>query len=122
MHEVAEARPGALPHLVLSAARLSEVRHGTQLGVDWSPAEPASVQVDDGLLGVGLVLELDVDVPHQMITEVVTHVHLLYLAVLVLALDEDLLEEVVVMFLKKVRVGFHFRALHSIIREEEECS
>ena len=57
-----------------------------------------------------------------MVTEVVADVHLLYLAVLVLRLNEHVLEEVVVMFLKKVRVGFHFRALHSIIREEEECS
>ena len=57
-----------------------------------------------------------------MVTEVVADVHLLYLAVLVLRLNEHVLEEVVVMFLKKVRVGFHFRALHSIIREEEGCS
>ena len=45
MHEVAEARPGALPHLVLPAARLPKVRHRGELGVYRPAAEPAVVQV-----------------------------------------------------------------------------
>jgi hypothetical protein len=40
---------------------------------------PAVVEVGDGLLGVLLPLELDEDVPHQVVTQVVAHVHLLHL-------------------------------------------
>ena len=43
--------------------------------------------------------DLDVDVSDEVVTEVVANVHLLYLAVLVLCLDEHVLKEVVVMFL-----------------------
>ena len=40
---------------------------------------PAVVEVGDSLLGVLLPLELDEDVPHQVVTQVVAHVHLLHL-------------------------------------------
>ena len=44
---------------------------------------------------------LYVDIPYEMVSEVVADVHLLDLAVLVLGLHEDVLEEVVVMLLDK---------------------
>jgi hypothetical protein len=40
---------------------------------------PAVVKIGDGLLGVLLPLELYEDVPHQVVTQVVAHVHLLHL-------------------------------------------
>ena len=83
----------------IPAAGLPEVRHRTKLGVDRPPAEPAIVEVLHRGLRRRLVLELDVDVPHQVIAQVVAHVHLLDLAVGVLALAENLLEEVVVVLL-----------------------
>ena len=99
VHEVAEAGPGALSGLVLPAAGLPEVCHGRQLRVDGPATEPTVVEVVDGLLGVILLLELDVHVAHQVVPEVVAHVHLLDLSVFVLALHEDVLEEVVVVVL-----------------------
>ena len=99
VHKIAEPCPGALPHLVLAAARLAEVCHGAQLRVDGPAAEPAPVQVNDSLLCVRLVLKLDVDVAHKMVAQIVTDIHLLNLAILVLALYEHLLKEVVVVFL-----------------------
>ena len=42
-------------------------------------SSPAVVEVSDGLLGVLLPLELDKDVAHQVVTQVVAHVHLLHL-------------------------------------------
>jgi len=99
VHEVAEAGPGALPGLVLPAAGLPEVRHRRQLSVDRPSAKPSVVEVVDPLLCVLLALELDVDVAHQMVSQVVAHIHLLNLSVFVLALDKDVLEEVVVVLL-----------------------
>ena len=43
VHEVAEARPGAFPGLVLAAARLTEVSHRGQLSVDRATSKPAVV-------------------------------------------------------------------------------
>ena len=43
--------------------------------------EPAVIEVVGGLLGVLLLLELDVDIPHQVVAEVVAHVHLLNLGI-----------------------------------------
>jgi hypothetical protein len=88
----------------LTATRLAEVGHGGQLGIDGPPAEPTVVQVVDGLLGVLLLLELDVDVAHEVVAQVVAHVHLLHLAVLVLAINEDILKEVVIMLLQEIHL------------------
>ena len=52
MHEVAEARSGALAGLVLATARLAEVRHRGQLGVYWPASKPTVVEVTAGFLGV----------------------------------------------------------------------
>ena len=99
MHKVAESGPGALAHLVLSAAGLAKVRNGAQLGIDGPPAKPAIVEVLNGLFRILFTPELNVDVADEVIAEVVANVHLLNVAVLVLTLDEAVLEEVVVVFL-----------------------
>ena len=104
VHEVAEARAGALSHLVLAAAGLPEVGDGGELGVDRPSAEPAVVELLDRLLRVLLLSELDVDVADEMVAEVVADVHLFDLSVLVLGLNEHVLEEVVVMFLGEKKI------------------
>lgn len=58
MHEIAEATPSALAHLILAAAGLTEVRDGRQLGVHRPPAEPAIVQVVHRLFSVFLATKL----------------------------------------------------------------
>lgn len=111
MHEVAESGACALAHLVLATTRLPEVSHGREFRVDRSSAEPAVVQVLGRLVRVLLAPELDVDVAHEMVAQVVAHIHLLYLAVLVLQLDKDVLEEVVVVLLHLLvrYVGDHWK-------------
>lgn len=48
----------ALPHLVLTAAGLSEVSHRGELGMDGLPVEPAIVQVNHSLLCILFTAEL----------------------------------------------------------------
>ena len=104
VHEVAKSRPGAFAHLVLAAASFSEVGDGAQLRVDGASSEPAVVQVFDGAFGVLFSSELDVDVTHQMIAQVVTDVHLLDFPVLFFGFNEAILEKVVIMFLEKQKI------------------
>ena len=87
---------------ILPATRLSEVRDWSELCVYRTPPEPAVVEVLDRLVRILLLLELDVDVADEVIAEVVAHVHLLDGPVLVLALHEHVLEEVVVVFLQRM--------------------
>ena len=121
MHEITEARPRAFSGLVLSelqpsvdkyrteghhpslpAASFSEVGDWCELGVDGPPTEPTVVQILHGLVGVLLLLELDVDIADQMISQVVTDVHLLHWAVFVLTFYEHVFEEVIIMFLQRI--------------------
>ena len=99
MHEVAKPRADALPHFVLAAARFPEVSDGRELGINGPSAEPAVVQVFDSTLCVLFSPKLDVDVAHQVVTQVVTHVHLFHLPVFVLGLQKTVFEEIVVVFL-----------------------
>jgi len=99
MHKVAESRPGAFSSLVLPAASLAEIGDGGQLSIDRSSSKPSIVEVVDGLVGILLPLELDVDVADQVVSQIVAHIHLLNLSVFVLAFDEDIFEEVVVVLL-----------------------
>ena len=52
MHEVAEARSGALPSLVLTTTGLAEVCHGGQLSVYRPSSKPTIVEVTAGFLSV----------------------------------------------------------------------
>ena len=45
------------------------------------------------------LLKLDVHIPDQMVSQIVADVHLLHLSILVLALHEDVLEEVIIVLL-----------------------
>ena len=84
------------------AARMPKVGHWSQLCVYRPSPEPAVVEVLDGFVGVLLLLELDINVPDEVVPEVVADVHLLHGPVLVLALHEDVFKEVVVMFLQRI--------------------
>lgn len=99
VHEVAEATPRALPHLVLAAAGFSEVGHRGELGVDWLAVKPAVVQVNHSLFRIFFTAKLDIHVPHEVVSEVVTDIHLLHLPVLLLHFCENLLKELIIMFL-----------------------
>lgn len=113
MHEIAEAGAGAFAHLVLSTASFAEVGDWRQLGVDRSATKPAIVEVAGCLFGVRLMTKLYVNIAHQMVAQVVAHVHLLDLAVLVLALHEHILEEIVVVLLHLLvgDIGHQMRAI-----------
>ena len=99
MHKVTKARSRAFPSFILSTACLPKVRYRTKFSIDGSASKPAAIEVGHSLIRVRLVLKLAVDVAHEVIPEVVAHVRLLNPSVLVLALDEHLLEEVVVVLL-----------------------
>lgn len=85
----------ALAHLILSAARLAEVAHWRQFGIHGRVIEPSLVEVLDRLRCVLFASEFHVHIADHVLAKIVAHVHLLYLAVLVLQLAEDLLEEIV---------------------------
>lgn len=97
--KVAESSLAALPHLKLSAAGLSEVSDRTEVTVDGAEHIPPVVEILSGLHSILLATELDVHVPSQVVALVVTHAHLLNLAILVLALKEHVLKEVLKLLL-----------------------
>ena len=49
MHEITEARPSALSHLILPTARFPEVCDWAQLCIDRSTTKPPAVEVCHGL-------------------------------------------------------------------------
>jgi hypothetical protein len=99
MHEIAEASSRAFSQFVLSAAGFSEVSNRRQFCVDWNMVEPAVVQVFHAICRVFFKTELDIHISDEMITEVITYVHLLDLAVFVFALYKHVFEELVKVFL-----------------------
>ena len=92
MHEVAEAAPVARVLLVLPAGGLPEVRHGAELHHDGPPVVVAPHQRRRRLASGLLLLELDVDVAHQVVRLVVTYVQVLNLPKLVQLLKDVLIE------------------------------
>ena len=99
MPKVAEASLATLSHLKLAAAGLSEISNRTEVTVDGAEHVPAVVEVLGRLHRVLLATELDIHVSPQMVTLVVTHAHLLYLAILVLTLKEHILKEILKLLL-----------------------
>lgn len=114
MHEVTEAATCAFSHLILSAAGLPEVCDGRQLGVNGPGIEPPIVQVFHALLSIFFSTELDIDVAHQMVTQVIAHVHLLDFPVLVFQLCKHLLEELIIMLLHLHITQGNVRAISSL--------
>lgn len=100
--KVAETTFATLSHLKLAAASLSEVSNRTQVTIDGAEHVPAVVEVLRRLHGILLSPELDVHVPSQVVTLVVTHAHLLNLSVLFLALEKHVLEEILKLLLDLV--------------------
>ena len=83
------------------AASFSEVRDRGELSVDGTASKPAVVEVLDCLVRVLLLLELDIDVADQMVSQVVTHIHLLHRPILVFTLNKHVFKEVVIMLLQR---------------------
>lgn len=81
MNEVAESSSHASLSRVQSATRLSEVRNGRKLAVDWSGSIPSRIQRIASLLRRVLVFESRIHISDQMIVVVVAHHDLLDLAV-----------------------------------------
>lgn len=106
VHEVAEAAPRTLSHFILAAAGFSEVSHRGQLSMDGLSVEPAVVQVNHGLLRVFFTAKLHVHVSDQVVSKVITDIHLLDLAVLLLHFCKDLLKKLIIVFL-------HLNVAHS---------
>jgi len=99
VHEVAETASSALPHLILATAGFPEVCDWRQFSGDGLTVKPAVIQVNDCFLCVLFTTKLYIDVSHQVIPQVITHVHLLHLSILLLHLREHFLKEVVIVLL-----------------------
>lgn len=67
--------------------------------MDWLPIKPTVIQVDHSFLCILLTSKLDIHVPHQVVSQVVTDIHLLNLSVLFFHLGEDFLEELIIVLL-----------------------
>ena len=65
----------------LTTTSFSEIGDWTELCVDGSSSEPPVVEFGHGFGRVLLTTELDVDVAHQVIAQVVANVHFLNFAV-----------------------------------------
>lgn len=73
------------------------------------PIEPAVIEISHCPLCVLLTPELDIDIAHKVVAQVVAHIHLFNLPVLLLQFREDLLEEVIIVFL-------HLHIAHVTVR------
>jgi hypothetical protein len=73
MHKVAIASSITLFFFELTAASLSKVRDWRVLHMKQSPSIVPTLQSIQSLLGTLFVLVLDVDVPHQMVSQILTH-------------------------------------------------
>lgn len=100
--KVAESSLATLPHLKLAAAGLSEVCNRTEVAVDGAEHVPAVVEIFSSLHSILLATELDVHVPSQVVTLVVTHAHLFNFPILILTLEEHILKEVLELLLDLV--------------------
>lgn len=109
MHEVAEATSGTFPHLVLPAARLSEVSDRGQLRMHSLTVEPAVIEFSHSPLCILLPAELNIDIAHEVVPKVVTHIHLFDLSVLLLQFCEHLLKEIIIVLL-------HLHVAHVTVR------
>lgn len=63
------------------------------------PVEPAVIEFRHSSLCILLPPELNIDIAHEMVPEVVTHIHLFNFSILLLQLCEYLLKEVIIVFL-----------------------
>lgn len=87
------------PHFILAAASFPEVSDRGELCVDGLAIKPTVVQVHDCFLCILLTTKLYVDIADKVVTQVITHIHLLHLPILLLHLCEHLLKELVVVLL-----------------------
>lgn len=67
--------------------------------MDGLAIKPTVIQTNHGFLSIFFSAELHVDISNQMISQIITDVHLLDLSVLLFHFSEDLLKELIIMFL-----------------------
>lgn len=73
------------------------------------PVEPAVIELNHCPLCIFLAPKLDINIAHEVIPQVVAHIHLFDLPVLLLQFGEHFLEEVIVVFL-------HLHVAHVTVR------
>lgn len=73
------------------------------------PVEPAVVEFSHCPLCILLSPKLDIDIAHEVVPQVVAHIHLFNLPVLLLQFRKHFLEEVVIVFL-------HLHVAHVTVR------
>ena len=93
MHEVAEPRPGAFQGLVLTARGFPVIGDRGQVRKNGSTVEPALVESFDSLAGRFFGFECYVNISQQVVTEVLTDVHLFNPPVFLAYFPENLLVE-----------------------------
>lgn len=73
------------------------------------PVEPAVIELNHCPLCIFLTPKLDINIAHEVIPQVVAHIHLFNLPVLLLQFGEHFLEEVIIVFL-------HLHVAHVTVR------
>lgn len=82
MHEVAEATPVTFAVFVLPTACFTEVRDWGEFCIQWSACIPPVVQILDGGLGFRFPFKTGVNVSDEMISNVITHLSRIGLAMI----------------------------------------
>ena len=82
MHVVAIAASLAAAINVLLALGVKKVGNGGELGIDFFAIEETSIDVFLGIFRVLLFAILDVDVAHNVVSQVIDYDHVLYFPVL----------------------------------------
>lgn len=100
VHEVAVSTTVARVLLVLPASGFTKVRHRRKVDDDWTASIKSSGEITKGIGSEFLLSELDVDIADHVVSQVVTHVEALDLAVLA-----ELLKQVLVELLKVLLHG-----------------
>lgn len=73
------------------------------------PVEPAVIELNHCPLCIFLTPKLDINIAHEVVPQVVAHIHLFNLPVLLLQFGEHFLEEVIIVFL-------HLHVAHVTVR------
>jgi len=107
MHEIAKTTSRTLSHLILTAARLTEISNWRQLSIYRLLIVPSVIDGNHCFLRILLILEFHIHITHKMISKIITHVHLLDFAIFFLQFQKHVLEKRIVMLLS-------FNVVHNV--------
>merc|ERR1712044_120964 len=85
--------------LILTATGFTKIGNWTQFSINRSTTKPSIVQFSNSTSSILFSAKFDVNVAHQMVTEIIANIHLFNFAVLVLGFNKYIFKEVVVMLL-----------------------